>query len=73
MFEYMKDFYIKKFRKIANSIWEDEHKIDTPDISGEETNINEKIEYWIKYISDMVIKIGLDFSLSRFFVYIILI
>ena len=30
---------------IANSIWEDEHKIDTPDISGEETNINEKIEY----------------------------
>ena len=45
MSEYMKDFYFKKFRKIANSIWEDEHKIDTPDISGEKTNINEKIEY----------------------------
>lgn len=45
MSEYMKDFYFKKFRKIANNIWEDERKIDTPNISGEETNINEKIEY----------------------------
>lgn len=41
----MKDFYSKKFRKIANNVWEDEHQIDTPDMSGEETNINEKIEY----------------------------
>lgn len=40
MFEYMEDFYFKKFRKIANSIWEDKHQIDTPNISGEETNIN---------------------------------
>lgn len=41
----MEDFYFKKFRKIANSIWEDEHNIDTPNISGEETNINKEIEY----------------------------
>lgn len=45
MFEYMEDFYFKKFRKIANSIWEDERQIDTPNISGEETNINKEIEY----------------------------
>ena len=45
MFEYMEDFYFEKFSKIADSIWEDEHKIDTPNISGEKTNINEKIEY----------------------------
>lgn len=41
----MEDFYFKKFRKIANSIWEDERQIDTPNISGEETNINKEIEY----------------------------
>lgn len=41
----MEDFYFKKFRKIANSIWEAKHQIDTPDISGEETNIDKEIEY----------------------------